>query len=115
MTVMTHDTKDSKELKHRVWVLAAKIIGADDEDHEDDELIQPVYDAIMQTVLSYAKGFGRRERRQGYQDAKQEFRKKFHIDPTKSYKIMATESALIARVVDDAQLSQTVSEEANDE
>jgi hypothetical protein len=110
---MTHDTKDSKELEHRVWVLAAKIIGADDEDHEDDELIQPVYDAIMQTALSYAKEFGRRERIDEAWLSKKSIIELQDIAPP-------TRAGLFSTIIDNqsnriAQLSQTVSKEANDE
>lgn len=30
----------------KLWIAAAKSIGADPEDHEDDELIQPVFDTL---------------------------------------------------------------------
>jgi hypothetical protein len=31
-----------------LWVLAAKQIGADPEDHEDDDAIQPIYDELKE-------------------------------------------------------------------
>lgn len=44
------------------WITAAKLINAqhsepivDDEDHEDDETIQPVYDALVAFAEQYAR------------------------------------------------------------
>lgn len=34
-------------LEQRVWIEAARVVGADPEDHMDDELIQPIYDKLM--------------------------------------------------------------------
>lgn len=33
---------------HQLWVIAAKLVGADDEDHEDDELIEPMFQRLRE-------------------------------------------------------------------
>lgn len=33
-----------------LWIEAAKLINADPEDHQDDELIQPIFDKLVATL-----------------------------------------------------------------
>jgi hypothetical protein len=37
----------SKPTKQELWELAAKLAEANDEDHEDDEVIQPMFDMLQ--------------------------------------------------------------------
>jgi heme oxygenase len=37
----------SKPTKTELWELAAKLAEADSEDHEDDEIVQPIYDMLQ--------------------------------------------------------------------